>query len=247
HDGTTFGIKFTALFSEGRRLVYGLFRGEIRVLDVITGKVLSAFNVQVKSKLYCGALAPDDRTIICGFQDGLVQTWDINSQLPLSQTPPDTKHGDAVYAVAFARTKPMVISGSGDSAIRMWSFQGVHKITFHGHRDAVSSVAFSPDDSKIVSGSMDGTMKIWDSSTACALVTCRHSPNEGVYAVAFSHQSNRIATGSHRRNIRTWDSETGSEVMEPLSLHRGPVLALLFSPSDKTIISGSRDRQIRIW
>ncbi|KAF7332962.1 YVTN repeat-like/Quino protein amine dehydrogenase [Mycena venus] len=185
-DDSTSGIVSTLLSSDGKRLFYGLLRGDINVLDITTGKVVSAFNVQGKSKLYCVALAADDCTIICGFRDGLVQIWDTTSQLPLTSLLDG--HDATVYAVAFSHNQHAAISGSGDSTVVMWSRTGVRQITFSGHAGAVHSVAFSPDDSRIASASEDGTLKIWDSSTGSALVTCRHRPDEDLYAVAFFTQ-----------------------------------------------------------
>ncbi|KAF7332967.1 YVTN repeat-like/Quino protein amine dehydrogenase [Mycena venus] len=244
-DNTMSGIVSTLLSSDGRRLFCGLLRGNIRVLDVTTGKFRSTFNVESKSKLICAALAADDHTLICGYRDGLIQLLDTNSQLPVALLL--VGHDATIYAVAFSHNQQMVISGSEDNTIRVWSRAGVHQFTFRGHAGAVYSVAFSPDDSRIASASADGTMKIWDSSTGSELFTCRHNRDENVCAVAFSHNGDWVATGSSHNNIRIWDYETGEQLISPLSLHRGPVLFLSFAPDDRTLISGSRDSHIRIW
>ncbi|KAJ6499803.1 quinon protein alcohol dehydrogenase-like superfamily [Mycena vulgaris] len=250
HVVDTYGLIYTQFTSDGTRLLCGMLKGDIYLLDADTGNIRTTLNVRdggygKKTKLYCVGLAPDDRTVVCGFQDGMIQIWDTESQVQL--TPLWVGHDSGVNCVAFSHDQQKVISCSDDCTIHLWSPIGVHERTMLGHTESVHCVVFSPDDARIASASVDETMKIWDALTGSLLLTCRHSPDEAVYSVAFSNKGDRLATGTHHCKIRIWDSETGQEVMPPLSLHQGPIRALTFAPDDKTIISGSKDQHVRVW
>ncbi|KAJ6544478.1 quinon protein alcohol dehydrogenase-like superfamily [Mycena capillaripes] len=240
----------TLISSDGKRLIEAMYLGSICLWDVNAQTNVATFHVRDvgithKTALFCVALAADDCTIVCGFEDGMVQIWNVQSQLPLTPLLPG--HDDTVNSVAFSHDQKMIVSGSEDHTLRIWSPTGVHQRTLQGHTDAVHAVTFSPDDSKIASASSDETMKIWDALSGVLLLICRHSPGEWVLAVKFTHSGHRVATGSSHCNIRIWDCESGQEVISPLSLHRHHVRSLVFSPDDNTIFSGSDDSHVRIW
>ncbi|KAJ6596120.1 hypothetical protein DFH09DRAFT_1305031 [Mycena vulgaris] len=250
HVVDTYGLIYAQFTSDGTRLLCGMLKGDIYLLDADTGNIRTTLNVRdggygKKTKLYCVGLAPDDRTVVCGFQDGMIQIWDTESQVQL--TPLWVGHDSGVNCVAFSHDQQKVISCSDDCTIHLWSPMGMHERIMLGHTESVHCVVFSPDDARIASASVDETMKIWDALTGSLLLTCRHSPDEAVYSVAFSNKGDRLATGTHHCKIRIWDSETGQEVMPPLSLHQGPIRALTFAPDDKTVISGSKDQHVRVW
>ncbi|KAJ6506221.1 quinon protein alcohol dehydrogenase-like superfamily [Mycena vitilis] len=239
------------LSSDGKRLIEVTSKGGVCVWDVEAGAMVATFQIPIcdddqrpKRRLACAALAADDHTFVCGFKDGMVQVWDTESQLEV--TPLLDGHGCQVNGVAFSHNGQLVISGSDDHSIRIWSRTGVHQRTFLGHTNIVHRVAFSADDSKIASVSSDDTLRIWDVNTGSVLLNRPHSPNESIYVLAFSHPGDRLATGS-ARGIRIWDTETGQELMQPLAGHRGIVLALAFSPDDETLVSAAMDSQVRRW
>ncbi|KAJ7499989.1 WD40-repeat-containing domain protein [Mycena latifolia] len=246
----TRGLIYAQLVSDGKRLLCGLLLGELCILNVDTGNIGTAMDIRdvgddMKIRMNCASLAPDDRTVVCGFEDGMMQLWDTEVQVQL--TPLLVGHEEAINTIVFSHDQQRFISGSDDRTIRLWSRMCEHERTFLGHNGAICCVAFSPDDSKIASASLDETMKIWDTLTGEVLFTCRHRTEEAVYAVAFSNKGDRVATATYHWKIRIWDSVTGEEVMPPLSLHQGPVRALVFAPDDKTLISGGQDSHVRVW
>ncbi|KAJ6506227.1 hypothetical protein C8R47DRAFT_1241369 [Mycena vitilis] len=236
------------LSSNGKRLVEAMYLCSICIWDVDAGKILTTFPVRdagPRQKLLCAALAADDVTVVCGFEDGMVQIWNTESQIEV--TPLLTGHNRPVNNVAFSHDQQLVLSGSSDHTLRTLSRTGIHQRTFIGHTAAVHGVAFSPDDSKIASVSLDGTMRVWETNTGSLLLACSPSSDKLVTGVAFSHKGDLVAVGSYDCNIRIWDSSTGLETMPPLSGHIKYIECLCFSPDDQTIISGSKDGQVRIW
>jgi len=72
-------------------------------------------------------------------------------------------HSDSVCSVAFSPDGSRIVSGSGDTTIRIWDARSGKEVQkLEGHSSWVCSVAFSPDGSRIVSGSRDATIRIWD-------------------------------------------------------------------------------------
>ncbi|KAJ7770300.1 WD40-repeat-containing domain protein [Mycena maculata] len=249
-DASTEDVVTTHLSSNGARLFFGVQTGVIRILEVKTGLTVTELNVRNwghgrKPNLSCAALAADDFTVACGFQDGIVQIWDTKAQLEL--TPLLASHEGQVNSVAFSHNQQMIVTGAIDSTICLWSKTGIQERKLFGHTRSVTCVAFSPDDTRIGSSSKDGTMKVWDRLTGSVLVNCQHAPGEVVFAISFSHKGDIIATACQYSGIRIWNSESGQEIMAEFSLHRGPVVNLAFAPDDKTIISGSTDSHVRIW
>jgi WD40 repeat protein len=93
-----------------------------------------------------------------------VQLWDIltGSQLKVfgGRVP--------VYSVTFSNDDSQIVSGSGDSTVRVWDVLTGEEIKrFEGHTGAVTSVALYSDGRRIASASKDGTVRIWGEPTTC--------------------------------------------------------------------------------
>jgi WD40 repeat protein len=72
-------------------------------------------------------------------------------------------HTNPINTVAFSPDGKTILSGSGDTTIKLWNSETGEVIrTFEGHTDSVNTVAFNPDGKTILSGSYDTTIKLWD-------------------------------------------------------------------------------------
>jgi len=77
-----------------------------------------------------------------------------------------------VWAVSFPPDGASLLSGSGDSTLKLWdAASGALIRTFTGHTDAVKSVAFSPDGQKVVSGGNDTSVRVWAARSGKLLAT----------------------------------------------------------------------------
>jgi WD40 repeat protein len=153
------------------------------------------------------AFSPDGQRIVCGLDDGTIQT--LNWQDHEIGSPIDT--GDnQVWSVAFNPDGQLIATGGVegvDGTIRLWDLQG-HQIgrTFAGHIGRVWSVAFSPDGKSIVSGGNDRTVRLWDLEGNLI-----DQPFQGhldaVTWVTFSPDSHTIASASADRTVRLWQAD----------------------------------------
>ncbi|CAG8461286.1 15096_t:CDS:2 [Funneliformis mosseae] len=97
--------------------------------------------------------------------------------------------------------EPVIVSGSLDSTIKMWSLETGQCIrTLFGHVEGVWSLAV--DKLRVVSGAHDKTVKIWDQDSG----ECMHTlfgHTGAVNCVALS--DTKIISGSEDSEIRIWD------------------------------------------
>jgi WD40 repeat protein len=108
--------------------------------------------------------------------------------------------------VAFSPDGKRVLTGSWDSAAKLWDAKnGKELLTLKGHAGRVFGVAFSPDSKRVLTGSDDKTAKLWDAETGKELLTLK-GHGERVYGVAFSPDGKRVLTGSSDGTAKLWDS-----------------------------------------
>src|SRR4051812_31738078 len=70
-------------------------------------------------------------------------------------------HESSIQGVCILGSSGRIVTGSGDSTVRIWDAKkGLSKV-LKGHEDSVTSVAGAPDGSWIVSASRDGTIRRW--------------------------------------------------------------------------------------
>jgi len=99
----------------------------------------------------------------------------------------------------------MVVSGSGDTTIRLWDRKTGQQINIiEGHSSAVTAVAM--DDAIIVSGSEDNTIRLWDRNTG-QQINVLEGHSDGVTAVAMD--DTMVVSGSRDNTIRLWDRKAG--------------------------------------
>jgi WD40 repeat protein len=83
-----------------------------------------------------------------------------------AQGPPDVvwmRGGHATYvnALDYSRDGQFLVSGSGDTTIKLWRLSDQRLLrTFTGHRDYVLGVKLSPDGTLLASASSDKTVRI---------------------------------------------------------------------------------------
>lgn len=73
-----------------------------------------------------------------------------------------TNSKSPITALAYDRTGGLVLSGSEDGAVHLWTAAGKEKWKFKEHKKAVRSAAFSPDGKRALTGCEDATSILWD-------------------------------------------------------------------------------------
>ena len=157
-------------------------------------------------------------------------------------------HKNSVNSVALSPDGSRIVSGSGDSTVRLWDVASGEELAVLKDRtrigSTVMSVAFSPDGLRVVLGGY-GTVSIWDTAIGKELAVLK-GHEDSVYSVAFSPDGSRIVSGSLDKTVRLWDVASGEE-LALLKGHEDGVISVDFSPDGSRIVSGSWDNTVRLW
>jgi WD40 repeat protein len=161
-----------------------------------------------------------------------------------------SEHTSLVTSITFSPVGRVLISGSMDEIIKIWSVREGKLIRRIEHPDAVGSIAISPDGTLIASINSvtklaDNTIQLWSLNTGKNLRTFKgHS--DIVESIAFSPCGTLLVSGSGDKTVRIWSVADGSE-LAVLNGHSSKISSVAFSPDGKSIASGSHDKTIKIW
>ncbi|KAI8088888.1 quinon protein alcohol dehydrogenase-like superfamily [Halteromyces radiatus] len=152
-------------------------------------------------------------------------------------------HSEAIMTVALCEAQGMVITGSKDKTIKVWSLAGQNAQlirTLKGHTRAVHTLQM--DDTKLVSGSMDHTLKIWNYHTGQCIRTLE-GHTAGVTHLHFD--SKLLASGSTDGMIKVWNFQNGE--CSTLSGHTQSVTHVRLYQQSTRLISSSDDGRMMLW
>lgn len=135
----------------------------------------------------------------------------------------------------------LIVTGSTDGSIRVWSKNGSCLCIMTGHEDEVDSLHIDAENRLLLSGSRDHTVRLWLLSAGSCLCVFRGHTGS---ITALQFLQDRIVSASCDRTLRIWNLET-KECENVLSGHSLEVMAV--QVGSKHIVSGSSDTTIKIW
>ena len=158
-------------------------------------------------------------------------------------------HTEVVTSVSLSRDGKMLVSGSFDKTVKLWSVNtGQLLSTVTGHSREVNCVAFSPNGKLFASGSGDKTIKVWEVVSGrliCTLGGPFSGHSEEVKTLAFSPDGQILISGAADKTIRLWRLNTGKEICA-LTGQAGPIFSLAVSWDGKIFACGGREKHLRI-
>ncbi|BAZ17390.1 WD-40 repeat protein [Calothrix sp. NIES-4071] len=112
-------------------------------------------------------------------------------------------HSHVVSCLCLSCDNKVLISGSRDHSIKVWSLAGELVRVLKGHSDGVCAVALSPDGKILASGSVDKTIKLWDLHSGEMLATfIGHA--DAVTGLTFTASGEILISASLDKTIKIW-------------------------------------------
>jgi WD40 repeat protein len=120
-------------------------------------------------------------------------------------------HNDFVRTLSAHPTENMILSGSDDFSIRLWTFDDKGKLSlkkeFIEHTNFVMMVKFNPKEPVyFASASTDTTVKIWSLNKTNSNITLKGHVS-GVNGISFSTgEESYLASASDDKTVKIWDT-----------------------------------------
>jgi WD40 repeat protein len=151
-------------------------------------------------------------------------------------------HDAAVTAVAVG--DGLVVTGSADRDVRVWTIQGSRsnpvktaelKYILRGHKNGVSAVAVNGKD--VVSGDRAGRLIIWNAATGAA-VRMLDTHTNAITCLQFD--STKIISASNDGTVKMTDTMSGGIISTPLRRLESPIVSLQFDSHSLIAVSVNR-------
>ncbi len=264
-QGHTESVASLAFSPRGDLLASAGCDGAVLLRNVETGEIIARRDEAAAVR--CVAFSPDGHTIAYGGDGGKLWLWNVQETLDARSGPRVTAlgreddagqgsptrvssidaHRHSTCCVAFSRDGLRLVTGGGDSLLRVWDVATGRCLVLvrNAHRRCVYTAAFSSDDQLIVSGGRDGDVRVWNAASGEAVATFQGHEGE-VRHVAISSDGRSAASASYDRVVRVWDIER-RRLVKCLRGHGHTVWQTAFSADGAKIFSVSGDRTLRVW
>ena len=158
-------------------------------------------------------------------------------------------HGGNVSSVAITSDGKLIVSGSGDTSVRVWeTSSGKCLSVLEGHTKFISGVAITSDGKLIVSGSEDGTVRVWETSSGKCLSVLRsgaYGSPLSLRGVAITSNEKLIVSGSPHL-ILIWETFSGNRLAN-LGDYTDTTWGVAITSDGRLVVSGSGNGTVRIW
>ncbi|XP_068500892.1 protein ROOT INITIATION DEFECTIVE 3-like [Phaseolus vulgaris] len=202
--------------------------------------------------------------VVGGASSGDIYFWEVETGRLLKKW---RAHFRAVTCLVFSEDDSLLISGSEDGTVRVWSlfmifdeFRGqqannLYEYSFSGHTLRVTDVVIGNGgcNAIIVSASEDRTCKVWSLSRGTLLRnivfpsvidSIALDPAEHVF-YAGSRDGKIYIAALNTESVAT--NNCGMHIIGSFSNHSKTVTCLAYGMSENLLISGSEDGMVRVW
>jgi len=158
-------------------------------------------------------------------------------------------HNKKVNSVLFHPTKDVVVTGSADNTVKVWTqnqdqYRAVHTINLHA-ADVVGLSLHATHD-YVVSASLDHTWAFHNLETGKSLLQVAEPSNSPLTCVMLHPDGLILATGTEDNGIRVWDLKTQKNVAT-FQAHKGAITALRFSENGYYLATAAKDNNLKLW
>ena len=165
-------------------------------------------------------------------------------------------HSDVVTSVAFANDAELVVSGSMDGSLRLWShgrgsgpWEGVVQFQVASPGVGVTALAVSEVRRALIAGYSDGAVRVFDLGELALVSIFKVFADAPVTCLAVGGPGDSgILAGSGAGDVVIVDADNGS-VLKSITEHAGVRIdAISLSPHDPELwLVCARDRRVSVW
>jgi len=239
------GITSVAFSPDGRRFVYGVWNGTVKIVEIATKQTVQIRTVNPARV----AFSPDGKMVATASElPGKLKLWDAASGKMLRE------FGGELFrlqTVAFSPDGSLLAAAGGPfrgdrfGRVSVWDTETGEQLTImNGHTGPVLGMDFSPDGKTIASASVDATVRLWDAVSGDPKLTFEDGGRQSE-GVGFSPDGKWLAIAHYGGTVTLRDTATGERLTGP-ARQKGVGLAATFTPDGKTLATGSAHR-VRLW
>ncbi|NES97446.1 MAG: WD40 repeat domain-containing protein, partial [Desertifilum sp. SIO1I2] len=164
-----------------------------------------------------------------------LQVWDREGSLKQILN----GHGAEVLGVSWHPDAAVIVSGSTDKTVRLWTLNPI------AAGEAVDKIAFSSDGQLFASAGWEGEINIYTTKDQQLILQIPATELSPISSLAFSRDRQYIAA-SGENLIQIWQVSNGQPVFT-LQGHQDRVTTIQFSPNGQQLASGSEDATVKLW
>lgn len=159
------GVTACEFAKRGNVLFTSSLDGSVRAWDLIRYRNFRTFTAPTRLSFSSVAVDPSGEVVCAGSLDSFdIHVWSVQTGQLLDQL---SGHEGPVASLAFAPSSDIIVSGSWDHTVRVWSIFGRTQTSEPIHLQAdVLHVAIRPDSKQIAVSTLDGQLTFWSVSEA---------------------------------------------------------------------------------
>lgn len=160
-------------------------------------------------------------------------------------------HKEAVLAVRFSPCGNHLVTGSGDTTLRVWDINTcTPKHTLQGHKNWVLCIEWSPDSKYFASGDFVGGLRVWEASTMKCVYSNPKAHKKFITSLSWEplHRTSpcyRLASAGKDGMGRVWDIIQKKSLFS-LSGHKMSITCIKWG-GEGLIYTASQDRTIKVY
>jgi WD40 repeat protein len=237
-----------AVFSpDGKSLAICDFAGNVRLLDLSTGKIMQSLPERPKL-VNSVAFTSDSKTLVAGGFNGTITIWDAAvGKEKETLTLPD----EMITTVAISSDDKYLAAITWQGKAYVWDLPQLkkrHVLTAdlgQGQPGIGEAVAFSRDAKSFVTGCWDKTLKIWNTGDG-KLVRELEGHATAIQNAIYSPTASQLVTSDAKGTVIVWNAENGERI-DTLDAHQDRCFGLAFSPDGKRLATAGWDRVVKVW
>lgn len=159
------GVTACEFAKRGNVLFTSSLDGSIRAWDLIRYRNFKTFTAPSRLSFSSVAVDPSGEVVCAGSLDSFdIHIWSVQTGQLLDQL---SGHEGPIASLAFAPSGDVIVSGSWDHTVRIWSIFGRTQTSEPIQLQAdVLHVAFRPDSKQVAVSTLDGQLTFWSVSEA---------------------------------------------------------------------------------